>query len=106
MKEVLYALVVDSLMYTILCTRPDIYHVVSLISKYQLNPSPDHWTIVKCILKYLIRTRDYMLIYGSDELILAEYTDYDFMSNNDSKRSVKQDCTADFTSEVEYCSGY
>ena len=60
-----------------------------------------------------------MLIYGSDELIPVGYTDSDFMSDKDSRkstsgyvfmlgggaisrRSIKQECTADSTSEAEY----
>ncbi|XXG47299.1 hypothetical protein AAC387_Pa02g1965 [Persea americana] len=108
-------------MYAMLCTRPDIFHAVSLVSRYQSNPGPDHWTAVKCILKYLTRNRDYMLIYDSDELIPVGYTNSDFMSDKDfrkstsgyvfmlggaaiSWRSIKQECTADSTSEAE-CSG-
>ena len=80
MKEMAYASAVGCLMYAMLCTRPDICHAVGLVSRYQFNPGPDHWTAVKCILKYLRRTRDYMLIYGSDELIPVGYKDSDFMS--------------------------
>lgn len=119
MRQVSYASAVGSLMYAMLCTRPDICHVVGLVSRYQSNPGPDHWTAVKCILKYLRRTRDYMLIYGNDELIPIGYTDSDYMSDKDSRkstsgyvfmlgggaiswRSIKQECTADSTSEAEY----
>ena len=79
----------------------------------------EHWTTVKHILKYLRRTKDYMLIYSGDELILVGYTDSDFMSDKDSRkstfghlftlrggavswRSIKQNCMADSTTEVEY----
>ena len=49
---------VSSLMYAMLCTRRDIYHVVGLVSRYKSNPGLDHWTAMKCISKYLKRTRD------------------------------------------------
>ena len=64
-----YASAVGSLMYAMLCTRSDICFVVSMVSRYQSNPGPEHWTVVKHILKYLRRTKDYMLMYGGDELI-------------------------------------
>lgn len=86
MRSIPYGSTIGSLMYAMLCTKPDVYHVVGLVSRYQSNRNPDHWTTVKCILKYLRRTRDYMLIYGSDELIPVGYTASDFMSNNDSKK--------------------
>ena len=67
MAQIPYASVVDSLMFAMLCTRPDIYFVVGIVSRYQSNPGPEHWTSVKHILKYLRRTKDYMLMYSRDE---------------------------------------
>ena len=52
-----------------------------------MNLGPEHWTTVKKILKYLRRTKDYMLMYGGDELIPVGYTDLDFMSDKDSRNS-------------------
>ena len=86
MEGIPYASVVGSLMYAILCTRPDICFTIGMVSRYQSNPGPEHWTTVKHILKYLRRTKDYMLMYGRDELILVGYTDSDFMSDNDSRK--------------------
>ena len=63
MRQVPYASVVGSLMYAILCTRPDINYLVGMVSRYLSNPGPKHWQVVKHILKYLQRTRDYMLVY-------------------------------------------
>ncbi|KAK1570823.1 hypothetical protein Q3G72_007594 [Acer saccharum] len=37
-----YASVVGSLMYEMLCTRPDICFAVGIVSKFQSKPSPDH----------------------------------------------------------------
>ena len=83
-----YVSTVGSLMYAMLCTRPDIYFVVSMVSRYQSNPGPEHWTVFKHILKYLRRTKDYMLTYGGDELIPIGYTDSDFMSDKDLRKSI------------------
>ena len=78
MKTVPYTSAMGSLMYAMLCTRPDIAHAVSITSKYQANPGPEHWTAVKRILKYLRRTKDYVLKYGGGELCIEGYTDSDF----------------------------
>ena len=51
-----YASAVGSLMYAMLCTRPDIFYVVGVVSQYQSDPGVEHWTAVKHILKYLKRT--------------------------------------------------
>ncbi|KAH9670831.1 hypothetical protein KPL70_017127 [Citrus sinensis] len=119
MRQVPYAEAVGSLMYAMLCTRPDICFAVGMVSRYQSNPGPEHWTAVKHIMKYLKRTKNYMLVYSGDELIPVGYTDSDFMSDKDSRkstsgyvftlgsgaiswRSVKQSCIAYSTTEAEY----
>ena len=30
-------------MYAMVCTRPDIAHVVGVVSRFTVNPSKDHW---------------------------------------------------------------
>ena len=52
-NNVPYAGVVISLMYAMLCTRPDICFAVGLVSCYQSNPDPAHWQAVKRIMHYL-----------------------------------------------------
>ena len=119
MKTVPYASVVGSLMYAMLCTRPDICFAVGMVSRYQSNPGREHWIAVKHIIKYLKKTRDYMLVYHSDELVPIGYTDSDFQSDMDSRkstsrnvftlrggaivwRSIKQTCVAGSTMEADY----
>ena len=68
MEKVPYASVVRIFMYVILCTRPDIYYAIGIVSRYQTNPKPNHWVVVKHILKYHMRMRDYMLVYYGDDL--------------------------------------
>ncbi|KAK1697754.1 hypothetical protein QYE76_014451, partial [Lolium multiflorum] len=76
MSQIPYASAVGSIMYDMLCTRPDIAHAVSLTSRYQSDPGMEHWTAVKNILKYLKRTKDMFLCYGGDqELVVTSYTD-------------------------------
>lgn len=87
MRRIPYASAVGSLMYAMLCTGPDICHAVGIVSRYQSNPRLDHWTTVKIILKYLWRTRDYMLVYGCKDLFLTGYTDSDFQTDKDSRKS-------------------
>ncbi|KAL0544038.1 hypothetical protein IC582_019149 [Cucumis melo] len=119
MRRIPYASVVGSLMYVMLYTRPDICYAVGIVSRYQSNPGLDHWTAVKIILKYLRRTRDYMLVYEAKDLILTGYTDSDFQTDKDHRKStsgsvftlnggalvwhsIKQGCIADSTMEAEY----
>ena len=48
-----YASVVGSLMYALVCIRPDLAFIVSVIRRYQSNPSLAHWTVTKKVLRYL-----------------------------------------------------
>ena len=79
MKTTPYASTIGSLMYGMLCTKLDTCHSVGMVSRYQSNPGREHWTAVKHILKYLRRTRDYMLVYHGDELAFIGYTDFDIV---------------------------
>ena len=63
MRQIPYASAMGSLMYAMLCTRPNICYLVDMVNRYQSNPRPKHWQAVKHILKYLQRMRNYMLVY-------------------------------------------
>ena len=49
MKAVLYASVVESLMYAMACARP-IFGVVNI---FLTNPEKKHWATIKWIMRYL-----------------------------------------------------
>ena len=42
MRKIPFASAVGSLMYAMLCTRPDICYAVGIVSRYQSNPGYDH----------------------------------------------------------------
>ena len=66
MEKVPYASAIGSIMYAMICTRPDIAYALSITSRFQSCPGPAHWQAVKSILKYLRRTKDYFLVYGGE----------------------------------------
>ena len=79
MKVIPYASAIGSIMYAMLCTRPDVCLAKSLAGRYQSNPLVDHWTAVKNILKYLKSTKDMFLVYGGEkELVVNGYVDASF----------------------------
>ena len=47
MSKVPYASAVGCLMYAMVCTKPDLAHAVSTVSKYMANPGRKHWNVVK-----------------------------------------------------------
>ena len=88
MEKVPYAALIGSLMYAQVCTRPDIAYIVGVLSRYLSNPGSDHWVAAKRVLRYLQRTKDYMLTYRkSDQLEIIGYSDSDFAGCQDSRKS-------------------
>ena len=66
MSKISYALIIGSLMYAMLYTRPDTALAMSVTIRYQSNPNEEHWIAMKSILKYLRKTKDLFLIFGWD----------------------------------------
>ncbi|KAK8525315.1 hypothetical protein V6N12_014010 [Hibiscus sabdariffa] len=88
MSQIPYALAIGSIMYAMICTRPDLSYALSMTRRYQANPGEGHWTAVKNILKYLRRTKDVFLVYGGEEeLRIKGYTDASFQTDKDDSRS-------------------
>jgi hypothetical protein len=88
MKVIPYALAVGSIIYAILCTRPDVCLAISLAGRYQSDPGIDHLTAVKNILKYLKRTKDMFLVYGGDEeLVVKGYVNASVDTDPDDSKS-------------------
>ena len=119
MDRVPYASMIGSIMYAMLCTRPDVSHALSITSRYQANPDEKHWMAIKNILKYLRRTKDMFLVFRGSKLIVWGYTDSSFQFDRDdyksqsgyifmlnggaiSQKSFKQETTVDSTMEAKY----
>ena len=51
MKDVPYTSAIGSIMYAMLCTRPDVCLAISLAGRYQSNPGVDHQIAIKIILR-------------------------------------------------------
>jgi len=66
MTRVPYASTVGSLMYAIVCTRPDLSQVISMVSRYMHDPGRGHWEAVKWILRYIKGTIDIGLVFKKD----------------------------------------
>ena len=47
MSHVPYVSVVGSLMYSMVCTRSNIAHVMGVLSRYMSKPRKDYWIVVK-----------------------------------------------------------
>ena len=86
MRRVLYASVVGSLMYVMVCTRLDIAYAVGVVNRFLFNPGRLHWEAVKWIMRYLRDTFKLKLTFGSGKPVLVGYTDSDMADDVDNKR--------------------
>ena len=85
MCEVAYALAIGSLMYAMVCTRPNITHAVGVVSKYMSHPSIEHWNAIKWILRYLRGTFSKCLYFGGSTTNLQGYFDLDLVGDIDTR---------------------
>lgn len=119
MEKIPYSSAVGSLMYAMICTRPDIAYAVGVVSRFLANPGEKHWAAVKWILRYLRGTSKRCLCFGKGKPVLEGYTDADLAGDIDSKKSTSgylttftggavswqsklQKCVALSTTEAEY----
>ena len=78
-----FCTIVGSLQYLTL-TRPDVAYAVIKLSQYMHHPTSDHWTVVKCILRYLCCTIDHgILFHRQSPLQLHAYSVIDWVSYKD-----------------------
>ncbi|KAG3088906.1 hypothetical protein PI124_g16849 [Phytophthora idaei] len=85
-----YRSLIGCLMYITTCTRPDISYVVTQLSRFLENPGLQHWKGAVRVLRYIKSTREHGIVYqrGSGEVTAQAYTDADWVSNIDDRRSV------------------
>ena len=77
-----FQMVIGSLLYLMLGTRPDIAFAVTHLSRHSANPSQDHLSKVLYICCYLIRMSKYSLVYnGGSGAGLTACTDSDWGSD-------------------------
>ncbi|XP_060190714.1 secreted RxLR effector protein 161-like [Lycium barbarum] len=87
-SEVPYRSAVRSLMYAMVCTKPDICQEVGLVSRYHTDPGLAHWQAVKRIKRYLKGTTDYALCYqGDKDMRLVGYSDADHGEDLNERKS-------------------
>ena len=78
---------IEILMYSMVCTRPDIAYAVSVVSHFLSNPGRQHWEVVKWVMRYLRGTSNLKLTFGSGKLVLVGYTHSDMVGHVDNRKS-------------------
>jgi len=106
MRKVPFMELVGSLIYAMVCTRPDIAYSVGVLARYMSNYGDDHWKGAKRVLRYLKGTMKGALKYGSPVMesgnlrlkkakvnlemkknVLYGYSDSDWAGDPDNRKS-------------------
>ncbi len=88
MVKVPYQQAMGSLMYAMLCTRPNLAYPISVVSQHMANPSLEHWIAVKRIFQYLQGTLQFKLHFrGLSPQDVVGYYDADWAGDLEDKRS-------------------
>ncbi|KAH9780178.1 hypothetical protein KPL71_007988 [Citrus sinensis] len=91
MKSVPYSSAVGSIMYSMVCTRPDVAHSVGVVSRFMGNPGREHWSAVKWLLRYMSGTANHGILYGGSDnnsYKVSGFVDSDFAADLDKRRSI------------------
>lgn len=67
MSKIPNANVVGCMMYSMVLTRLDISHALSVVSRYMVSLRKEHWKPVKWVLRYLSSTLEYGQVYGRSD---------------------------------------
>jgi len=91
MSHVPYSSAIGSIMYAMVCTRPDISQAISVVSHDMANSRKVHWKAVKWILRYLRGTTNIGLVYDKGSGVNSHvigYVDSDYAGDLDKRRSL------------------
>jgi transposase InsO family protein len=88
--ETTYRSLIGSLMYLMLCTRPDIAFAVGVLSKFSSNPKKSHMLAARHLLRYINKTATLSLHLGPFQdttLRPVLYSDADWGGDQETRRS-------------------
>ena len=78
------------LIHMAIWARPDLAHCVSVLGRYVHNPSQKHLDAYLRVARYLIKTKDLRIVYGTHDthgLVLYGFSDSDWGADPDSYKS-------------------
>lgn len=63
MRNTSYAKAIDSVMLSMITTRPDLAYAISILSIFMSKPGKFYWAGLKLLLRYIARTLNLALVY-------------------------------------------
>ena len=84
-----YQSAVGSIIYAAVSTRPDLSISIGILSQFMANPSKEHWSGVKRVLRYVKGTMNMGLIYRkSSDFNLHGFSDADWAGDEMTRKSM------------------
>uniref|UniRef100_A0A803Q0E8 Integrase catalytic domain-containing protein n=1 Tax=Cannabis sativa TaxID=3483 RepID=A0A803Q0E8_CANSA len=90
MIRIPYASYVGSVIYSMVCTKPDLAHAMIVVSRYISDPGTEHWEALKWIMRYVKGTLNTSIVFNCEYKYkeeVAGYIDSDFAVNIDTRKS-------------------
>ena len=100
-----YRQMVGSLIYAMICTRPDLSYIVTKLSQHLSCPTEADAIMLKHALRYLKKTADYCMIFtkSSEPLQITAFCDADWAASSDRRRIISGYCVSLNTSGPPIC---
>jgi hypothetical protein len=92
--DVPYPQLVGTLMYIMVCTRPDICHALGLLTRFMAvgKHTASHWKGAQRVAKYLKGTKDFVLTLGGSQSQLEGYCDASWGDDHSTRHSTLGYC--------------
>ncbi|CAI9762466.1 unnamed protein product [Fraxinus pennsylvanica] len=89
MAQVPYHNAVGSVMYLMVCSKPDLAYSISVLSRYMANPGETHWDAMKWLLRYIKGTSNLGIQFRkqAESVILKGFTDSDYAGDRINRKS-------------------
>ncbi|KAL2230353.1 UNVERIFIED_CONTAM: Retrovirus-related Pol polyprotein from transposon TNT 1-94 [Sesamum indicum] len=89
MSKIPYSNVIGSIMFLMVCSRPDVAYAISCLSRYMSNPGSPHWEALKWLLRYLRGSINVGIKFSrnSENAKLVGYVDSNYANDRDSRKS-------------------
>ncbi|KAK4381366.1 Retrovirus-related Pol polyprotein from transposon TNT 1-94 [Sesamum angolense] len=68
MVKVPYSNAISSIMFLMVCTRPDIAYAINCLSRYMSNAGSPHWEALKWLLRYLNGLKNLGIVFLQNPL--------------------------------------
>ena len=81
---------IGTLMYVMVCTRPDLCNAISILSRYQSCASEELWRALKRVLRYIKGTINVSLVFRRNKMendCIVGFVDSDWAGDSNDRRS-------------------